>query len=127
MAISRACALLIVFTTLVLYTSAKSIEMTGNEFFLSIDPSRRDLLVKHFLTDALQRHQVNVIPDPRVDNPIAEFGIPPQNFANNLLYWTRATLELDYFQIADLIAENYVNTDELGCNPHDLGCHCCPF
>ncbi|KAL7046405.1 hypothetical protein ACKWTF_002562 [Chironomus riparius] len=86
----------------------------------------RDSLVKHFLTDALQRHQVYVSPDPRVANPIAEFGIPPQNFANNLLYWTRATLELDYTQIAAAIANNNVNTDELGCN-HDIGCHCCPF
>ncbi|CAG9799389.1 unnamed protein product [Chironomus riparius] len=126
MALLRACAVLVIYSTFILFTSAKSIEMTGNEFFLSVDSSRRDSLVKHFLTDALQRHQVYVSPDPRVANPIAEFGIPPQNFANNLLYWTRATLELDYTQIAAAIANNNVNTDELGCN-HDIGCHCCPF
>lgn len=55
------------------------------------------------------------------------FQIPPQNFSNNLLYWTRATLGLEYTQIASAIAANNVNTDELGCNPHDIGCHCCPF
>jgi hypothetical protein len=55
------------------------------------------------------------------------FQIPPQNFATNLLHWTRTTLGLEYLQIAAAIANNYVNTDELGCNPHDIGCHCCPF
>jgi hypothetical protein len=37
--------------------------------------SGRDLLVKHFLTDALIERNVEVSPDPRVQDPVAEFGV----------------------------------------------------
>jgi hypothetical protein len=41
MASLRACALLVLYSTFILFTSAKSIEMTGNDFFFSVDPSSK--------------------------------------------------------------------------------------
>jgi len=47
MASLRACAILAMCSTFILFTSAKSIEMNGNDFFFSVDPSSKyDFLSK---------------------------------------------------------------------------------
>ncbi|KAG5677995.1 hypothetical protein PVAND_007706 [Polypedilum vanderplanki] len=124
MAMMMMFGLLICSSILLLYVETAAIastETAANSFFHSVDPEKRNSLVSHYLTEALERINVRVYPDPRVDDPISEFGFPPTNFTENLLSWARIETHLSYIQIAAKIAEGYVNTDEDSCRyPPDI-------
>ncbi|KAG5677994.1 hypothetical protein PVAND_007706 [Polypedilum vanderplanki] len=131
MAMMMMFGLLICSSILLLYVETAAIastETAANSFFHSVDPEKRNSLVSHYLTEALERINVRVYPDPRVDDPISEFGIPPANFSANLLSWTRTQTNLSYIQIAASVAAGDVNSDGNSCRyPPDITCQCCPF
>ncbi|KAG5677996.1 hypothetical protein PVAND_007707 [Polypedilum vanderplanki] len=98
----------------------------AQRFFASVKPEDRDDFIRHYLMEGLK---ANNLRHSKIETREFYDGVSaPENFAINLVAWTKDEFKMTDSDIAVLAQEDQVCFPNGFCyNPRDVGSNCCPF